>query len=97
MSADWFQFYVRVERKELAVVDEAVERVAVEMIAVRRIGGPVGMGVMRRDDRNAAAAFCDAIEFGTESNYVGNLFGELAAINWVKSISGEGDGNNSET
>ena len=62
MSADWFQFYVRVERKELAVVDEAVERVAVEMIAVRRIGGPVGIGVMRRDDCDAAVRLSDAIE-----------------------------------
>jgi len=96
MSADWFQFYVRVERKELAVVDEAVERVAVEMIAVRRIGGPVGIGVMRRDDRNAAAAFCDAIEFGDESHYVGNVLGDVAADDLVEFIIGERIWNRSE-
>jgi len=96
ISADWFQFYVGVERKKLAVVDEAIEGIAVEMVAVRRIGGPVGVGVMRRDDRNAAAAFCDAIEFGDESHYIGYMLGDVAADNLVEFIIGERIWNRSE-
>jgi len=61
ISADWFQFYVRVERKDLAVVDEAVERVAVEVVAVRWIGAPIGIGVMRRDDDDSATGFRNAM------------------------------------
>ena len=43
ISANGFQPNVRVEGKELAVFDKAVERVAVEMIAMCRVSGPVGI------------------------------------------------------
>ena len=66
------------------------------MIAVRRIGGPVGVGVMRRDDRNAAAAFSDAIEFGDESHYVGNMLGDVTTDDPVEFIIGERIWNRSE-
>src|SRR2546430_15837084 len=66
ISADWFQFYVGVERKKLAVVDEAIEGIAVEVIAMGWIGGPVGVGVMRSHDRDSAVRLSDAIEFSHE-------------------------------
>ena len=39
--ANWSQPHVRVERKELAVFDEAVEGITVEVVAVGRVGGPI--------------------------------------------------------
>lgn len=96
INADGCQFYFGVERKKLAVVDEAIEGIAVEMIAVRRIGGPVGVGVMRRDDGNASAAFCDAIEFCDQGHYVGNVLGNVAANDLIEFIIGERIWNRSE-
>ena len=89
INADGCQFYFGVERKKLAVVDEAIEGIAVEMIAVRRIGGPVGVGVMRRDNGNASAAFCDAIEFCDQGHYVGNVLNDVTANNFVELVVGK--------
>ena len=62
INADGCQFYFGVERKKLAVVDEAIERIAIEVMAMDWIRGPVGVGVMRRDDCDSAVRLCDAIE-----------------------------------
>src|SRR5204863_5906950 len=65
-GANWVQFHLGVEGKELALFNEAVERVAVQMISMSRVSGKVGIRVMRRDDRDAAAGLRDPIEFGHE-------------------------------
>ena len=41
INPPWLQPHFRVERKELPVIDEAIERVTVEMIAMGRISRPV--------------------------------------------------------
>lgn len=41
IGEDRFQLDVGIEWKELAVVDKAVERIAVEVISMRRVGRPI--------------------------------------------------------
>ena len=43
IGADRFQPHFRIKRKELPLVDETVEGITVEMIAVGRVAGPVGI------------------------------------------------------
>jgi len=96
INADGCQFYFGVERKKLAVVNEAVERIAVEVIAMGWIGGPVGVGVMRSHDRDSATRFRDPIEFGDQNHYVGNVLGNVAANDLIEFIIGERIWNRSE-
>src|SRR2546430_8054887 len=96
ISADWFQFYVGVERKKLAIVDEAIERVAVEVIAVSWIRGPVGVGVMRSHNRDSAIRLSDAIEFSHKGHNVGNMLGDMTTDDLVEFIIGERIWNRSE-
>src|SRR5688500_2406916 len=44
----WLQLDVRVEIEHGSLRREGVEGVRIEMVAVSRVGGPVGVGVMRR-------------------------------------------------
>jgi hypothetical protein len=62
INAYRLQFDIRVERKEAAILHEAVEGVAVEVVAVRRVCRPIRIRVMRRDDLDAPAGFRDAVK-----------------------------------
>ena len=66
VSANRFQPDIGIERKKLALVDEAIERVTVEMIAMGGICGPIGIRTMRRYNPDAAARFRDAIKLADE-------------------------------
>jgi len=86
VSAHRFKPHVGVERKELPVFDKAIEWVAVEVIAVRGIGGPVRVRVMRRYDLNAPSRFGDPMKFGDKGHDVGNMFSDVAADDSVKLV-----------
>src|SRR5438094_306352 len=60
VSANWLEPDVGVERKQLPILDKAVERIAVEVIAVGGIGWPIRIRVVRRKNQDAAAGPCNA-------------------------------------
>jgi hypothetical protein len=96
VGTNGFQLNIGVKRKKLAIIDEAIEGVAVEMITVRRIGGPVRVGVMRSHDRDSAFRLSDAIEFSHEGHNVGNMLGDMTTDDLVEFIIGERIWNRSE-
>src|SRR5438876_9216092 len=61
VGANRFESDIRVERKELSIVDKAIEGITIEMIAVCRIRWPIGIRVMRSDDCDVTPRLCDAI------------------------------------
>src|SRR5437870_5056730 len=77
ISANRLEPHVCVKRKELPVFDKAIERITVEVIAVGRIGGPIRIRIVRRDDQNAAAGLSNAMKLGDESHDIGNVFGDV--------------------
>lgn len=58
---------------------EREERIAVEVVAMRGVSGPIGVGVMRREQSDAAAGFGDAMEFSHETHDVGDMFDNVIA------------------
>ena len=78
--------YLGVERKELPVFDEAIEGIAVEVVAVRRIGGPIRVRIVRRDDQNSAAGPGDAVKLGNERHHIRNMLGDMTANDLVKFV-----------
>src|SRR6476469_7501778 len=49
-----YQPNIGVEIEDLSLGHEGVERIRIEMVAVGRVGRPVGVGVMRRDQPDSA-------------------------------------------
>ena len=90
------ELYLGVEGKELSIVNKAVEGIAVEVIAMSRIAGPIRIGVMRRKDRDAGSGLRDAKKFGHERHHIGHVLDDVTADNLVEFIRREGIGNNSE-
>src|SRR5262249_28624367 len=60
--------------------------IAVEVIAVSGIGGPVGICVMRGHDLDNRAGFCDAIQLGDERHHVRNVLDYVTANYLVEFI-----------
>lgn len=49
------------------------------MISMRRISGPVGIGVVRSDDLEPAAWLGNAVKLGNKSHYVRDVLNHMAA------------------
>jgi hypothetical protein len=86
IGADRSEFHLSIEGKELAVVDEAIERVAVEMIAMSGIGWPIGIRIVGRGNPDPAARLSDPMKLRNERHYVGNMLGDVATNNFVEFI-----------
>jgi hypothetical protein len=86
IGADGFEFNFSIEGKELVVVDKAIERVAVEMIAMSWIGWPIGIRIVRRCNLNPAARLSDPVKLCNERHYVGNMLGDVATNNFIEFI-----------
>ena len=82
----WLESYVGVERKELPVFDKTIEGITVEMIAVRRIGGPIGVRIVRGDDQNSAAGPGDTVQLGNKRHHIRNMFGDMTTNDVVKFV-----------
>ena len=96
MGTYWFEFDFGVEGEDLAIGDEVLEGVAVEVVAVREIIRPVRVGVVRREDRDAPAGFGDAVEFGDEGRRIGHVFDDVVADNLIKFVVGKWLGNDAQ-
>src|SRR5689334_16378947 len=59
------------------------------MIAVRWVGSPVGIRVMRRENFQFAAGLRDAMQLGDETDYVGHMLDYMATNNLFKLIVAE--------
>ena len=79
----------RVEGKRSALGHEAGERITVEVIAMRGIGGPVRVRVMRRDDLYPAPRLRNAMELGYKRHHIGNVFDDMTADDFIKLIVGK--------
>jgi len=55
MTVNRLQHYVGIERKWCAVRHEAVKRVAIKVVTMGRVGGPVGIGVVWRKNLYSTA------------------------------------------
>ena len=66
------------------------------MIAMCGVGGPVRIGVMWSDDFNLTARFGNAMEFRNKSQYVGNMFYDMTADDFIELVVGEGIGQDTE-
>lgn len=90
VSTNRFEFHFGVERKKLSIADKAVEGIAVEVIPVSRIAGPIGIRVMRRENRDAGAGFSDAEKFSYENHHIRHMFDDVTADDFVELVCGEG-------
>lgn len=59
------------------------------MIPVRRVGCPVGIRVMRRDEADSTAGFGDAVEFRYKSHHVRYVFDDVARNYQIEFIVGK--------
>jgi len=96
ISADRFQLDLSVEGKRRAVRHEAGEGIAVEVITMSRVGGPVGIGVMRRHDPDAATWSGDAMQFGDEGHHIGHMFDHMAADDLIEFVVAKRKGKDTE-
>jgi len=86
VSAYRLESYLSVERKELPVFDKAIEGITVEVVAVRRIGGPIGVRIVRGDDQNSAAGPGDAVQLGNKCHHIRNMFGDVTTDDVVEFV-----------
>ena len=89
VGANGFQFNVRVEGEELTIWDKVLEGVAIEVIAVREVVRPVGVGVVRGKDFDVPAGFGDAVEFCDEGRRVWDVFDDVIAYDFIEFVVGE--------
>ena len=86
IGAQRSQFDGRVEGKRSALRGKAVERVAVEMVAVGWVCWPIGIGVVRRDYPDYPAWLRYAMKLAHERHDVGNMLDHMAANDLVKFV-----------
>jgi hypothetical protein len=86
VDANRFQLDICVEGKEAAILHEAIKRVAVEVIAMSRVRGPVGVGVVRRDEFDSSARSGDAMKLRDEGHHIRHMLGHMATDDFVKLI-----------
>src|SRR5437763_10514552 len=79
VGANRLESYVGVERKELPVFDKAIEGITVEVVAVRRIGGPIRVRIVRRHDQNSSPGLRDAVKLGHKRHHVRNVLSDVTA------------------
>jgi len=86
---DRFQNDVGVKRKRRPVRHEAGEGVAVEVIAMRRVGRPIWIRVMRSHNLNHAAGFGYPMKLRNKSHHIGHMLNNMAADHFVEFIIGK--------
>src|SRR5690606_9658212 len=89
VRGDGFELDVGIKIEDLAAGLKGVERVTVDVVAVRGVVGPVGVGVVRGGDADAAAGLCYAVKFGDERHNVGDVFDDVAGDYEVEFVIGE--------
>ena len=90
------QLYSCVKRKRSKVGHEAGEGVAVEMVTVCRVGGPIGIRIVRRYYFYQTRWFSYAMKVANERHDIGNVFNYVTANNQIKLIFGKRIGNDAE-
>lgn len=86
MARDRFELDVSIKIEHLAARKKRVERVRIYMVAMRRVIGPIGICVVRRQQLYSAAISCNAIEFGDERHHVRYVFDDVIGHDEVKFV-----------
>jgi hypothetical protein len=96
IGMDRLEFEVGVKRKRRAFGDEASERVTIEMIAVRWVSRPVGIGIVRGNDFDGASRSGDAVDLRDKGHHVGHVFDHMTAYDLIKLVGAEGIGQDTQ-
>lgn len=83
------KFHRRVKRKRGALRHETGERITVEMISVRRVSGPVGVGIVRRNDPDNPTGLRYPMKLADEGHNVRHVLDHVTANDLIKLIVGE--------
>lgn len=86
VSRDRLQLGGGIERKRSSRRNEAGEGIAVEVIAMRRVGSPIGIRIVRRQDLQHSAGLRDAMQFVDEAEHVRDMLYDMAADDLVELI-----------
>ena len=89
MSDERFELGGGVERKRRSTRNEASERVTIEVIAVSRIGGPIRIRIVRRNDLQSASGPRDAMQLSNEPKHVRHVLDHVTTNDLVEFIVGE--------
>lgn len=81
--------HIGVERKYRAVVGQIAKRIAVEVVAMRKIGCKIGVGPMRRDKFDHAARSCDSMQLAHHSQRVADVFDHVSAYDFIELAVGK--------
>ena len=96
VSADRLQSHLSVERENLPFGDEAIEGIAVEVVAVGWVGGPVRIGIMRSRNLDAPAGSGDAKKFCDKRHHVGHVLGDVTTDDFIELVVCKRIGKNTE-
>jgi len=96
IGADGPQFDLRVERKGSAIRHEAGEGVAVEMIFMSRIGGPIRIRIMRSDYFYQTRRLSYTVKFADKRHNVGHVLNNVTTDDLVEFVVRKGIGESSK-
>ncbi len=96
VGSDRPQIDVRVEIKNGLIGGESIEGIGVKVIAMRRVGRPVGVGVMRRDEADRPAMSGDPIKLADKRHNIRNMLDHVTRYDQVKLVVRERVGNDAE-
>src|SRR2546423_1691242 len=86
ISANRLESDVCVEGEKLPVFDKAIKGIAVEVIAVCRIGCPIGVRIVRGDDQNSATRPGDAMKLGDKRHHIRHMLSDVTANDVVELV-----------
>lgn len=90
------KFDLRIKRKGSAFGHEAGKGVAVEMISMCGVCGPIRIRIMRGDDFYQTCGFRYAVKFANERHHVGHVFNHMTTDNLVEFVVWKRIGNLSQ-
>jgi len=96
VSTNRSKFNHSIERKGSVIGHEAGKGVAVEVVLMRWIGGPIRIRIMRRDDFYQPSRLGYAMKLANEGHYVRHVFNNMTADDLVKFVIRKGIRNGAE-
>ena len=80
------QIDVRVEIKNGLIGGESIEGIGVKVIAMRRVGRPVRVGVVRRHEADSASVSGDPIKLADKRHNVRHMFDHVTRYDQVELV-----------
>jgi hypothetical protein len=89
VSVNRLKFDVGVEGKWSAIRHETGERITIEMISMGRVGRPIGICVVRRNDFYQTRRFSYAMKLANKRHDVRNVLNDVTANDFIKFVVGK--------